>query len=54
MEIVKIKTVKLEENTRVLLNRAKAKLIEENPETQKITDDGTINIALSKFLGIDK
>jgi len=46
------KNVQLYEDTRVLLNKAKAKIISEDPERLKVTDDTTIKVALSYFLGV--
>lgn len=44
------KYAKLEEDTRILLNQARAKLLREKPETKKYSDDKVIRLALFKYL----
>lgn len=44
------KSVKLNEETAILLNRAKSQFILDNPEEKKHTDDMTIREALTKYL----
>lgn len=51
MAEIKIKTVKLEEDTRILINRARAKILSINPQQKKVTDNNVINTALKKYLG---
>lgn len=45
------KHVQLEEETRILLNKAKSKYLKDNPQTKKYTDDHIIRTSLKNYLG---
>lgn len=44
------KHAKLTNDTRILLNQARAKYLKENPEQKKYSDDKIINVVLLKYL----
>lgn len=44
-----VKHAKLSEETRVLLNKAKARLLKDDPQVGRATDDLTIQRALKKY-----
>lgn len=46
-----MKHVKLEEETRILLNQAKSLILKQDPTIRGISDDKTINTSLKKFIG---
>lgn len=46
----KQKHVKLEDATKQLLNKAKAKILNDNPANDWVTDDETIRTALEHYL----
>jgi hypothetical protein len=45
------KSAFLKEETRVLLNEARAKFLKDNPEENKATDNSVIKAALKKYIG---
>ena len=49
--MTKTKFSKLSEPTRVLLNKAKSKLLSKNPKLDRATDDVVISTALKSYLG---
>lgn len=46
------KMIVLNEETRVLFNKAKANIIKANPTKSKFNDDVIIRIVLKKYLGV--
>ena len=48
------KNIILEENTRILYNRARSRLLKEMPKIKRLTDDLAINIIIKKYLGCIK
>jgi hypothetical protein len=49
---IKAKFVKLNEKTRVLLNKAKSMVLFHYPKTIRVTDDMVLRLALLKYLGV--
>ena len=47
----KAKFVKLQEETRILLNKCRSKALHKNPKIARATDDIIIRMALEKFVG---
>jgi len=45
------KNIILEEPTRLLFNKARSRLLKEEPQIQRLTDDIAIRKILTKFLG---
>jgi len=45
------KSIKLSDETKILLNKSKSRFLLEKPELTKHTDDMTINRALKLYLG---
>ncbi len=45
------KNIVLEEDTRITYNKARAKILEEDPEIIRLTDDLAVKILSNKLLG---
>lgn len=50
MENQKPKSVKLEEETRVKLNKAKSIYLGQNPKTRTCSDNFIVNVALTNYI----
>jgi hypothetical protein len=47
-------SIKISEETRILINKAKGKLLNKYPATKKVTFDTIINIAIDQYIKEDK